>query len=227
MRQTASSEALAVLQQQKDPINVRALMNGMTTSSPRSTVARALRRMRAKGLVSSKRNGGKWVLWSFNMSQPAKMSVSKQQPKGAAGRNTMCRPDNMPTLCKAIDDTVAGLITNKTEFSAFDVTKAIREEVGGGKSSIDTSETDTVYVGGQSVAKIDHDIVKETVHDLFKRGEMAGYDRSFNGSHFVYAESIDDPIDDSDPDDGNDDIDGNDADDAASGDSYDGSSSLG
>ena len=146
----------------------------------------------------------------------------------------MCRPDNMPTLCKAIDDHVAKRIAAKEEFSAFDITKALREEVNGGSSTIDSSETDTVYVGGKSVAKIDHEIVKEAVHDLYKRDEMTGYDRSFNGSHFIYAESADEPIGDSDPDDS--DSDPDDSPDVnatvavppgASGTDYDGSSSLG
>lgn len=117
----------------------------------------------------------------------------------------MCRPDNMPTLCKAIDDQVALFITNKTEFSAFDVTKALREKVA--KSAIDQFdcgiselETGTVFVSGVSLAKIDHEIVKEAVHDLFQRGEMTGFDRDYNGTHWLYGEALDTPVVDDDSD---------------------------
>ena len=111
----------------------------------------------------------------------------------------MCRPDNMPTLCKAIDDQVAVLINDEKEFSAFDVTKTLRDKVT--TLGIDTAETGTVHVSGMDVAKIDHELVKEVVHDLFQRGEMKDYDRSHNGSHWVYAKA-NDPVDDSDDDGG-------------------------
>ena len=138
----------------------------------------------------------------------------------------MCRPDNMPTLCSAIDKTVAVLVGTKTEFSAFDITKNLRSQVADGVDGIDTAETGTVYVGGKDVAKIDHEIVKEAVHDLFHRGEMSGYTRSMtpDGAHWVYAEAVDPP--DIDDDDDSDDSDDADPVTGASGTSYDGSSTL-
>lgn len=198
-----SQHALEVLQTFSGPVNVMSLMQCMHGNPPRSTVARALRRMRAKGIVSSKRNGGRWVLWSFKQIQPAKVRVNKQQAKGPARSNIMCRPDNMPTLCKAIDDQVALFITDKKEFSAFEVTKALREKVAKAAiartdAGIDDGETGTVFIAGVSVAKIDHEVVKEVVHDLFQRGEMTGFGRIHNGEHWRYAEEIkvaDDPVD--------------------------------
>lgn len=230
MSTPTSQQALDALQKFAGPVNVVAIIACMRGNPPRSTVARALRRMRAKGIVSSKRNGGRWVLWSFKQIQPAKVRVNKQQAKGPARRNIMCRPDNMPTLCKAIDDQVALFITDKKEFSAFEVTKALREKVAKAAidkvdSGIDDGETGTVFVSGVSLAKIDHEVVKEAVHDLFQRGEMTGFDRSHNGSHWLYAEEQVIP---DDGDDGDADSDDGSADPVAavSGTVYDGSSSL-
>lgn len=130
----------------------------------------------------------------------------------------MCRPDNMPTLCKAIEERVAKFIAEKKKFSAWDVTTAIRGEVNRRVLDVDDSETGKVYVAGASVAKIDHEIVKECVHDIFHSGEMAGYDREFNGTYFEYVEKTADPVDDSSdttPDDS-----------GSDGDDYDGSSLL-
>lgn len=133
----------------------------------------------------------------------------------------MCRPDNMPTLCKEIENSVKVLVAAKAQFSAYDVTKDLRLKVANGGISIDTAETGTVHVGGEDVAKIDHEIVKEAVHDIFSSGEMGDeYGRSHNGNYWEYAEMPDDPPDDDDSDDDN-------APSATDGDDYDGSSSLG
>ena len=132
----------------------------------------------------------------------------------------MCRPDNMPTLCKEIETSVKMLVSTKTKFSAYDVTKDLRSRVADEVAVIDTAETGTVYVGGKSVAKIDHEIVKEAVHDIFSSGEMGDeYTRTHTGSYWEYEEAVDDSDDDSDDSD-------DDSDDSDDGD-YDGSSSLG
>jgi hypothetical protein len=231
---STSSETLQAVAAAPVPISVNAVMRRLCKDRKRSTVARALRRMRAKGLVTSYR-AGRLVLWE-NKVQPTKVSVNKQQAKGPARSNIMCRPDNMPTLCKAIDEQVALFITDKKEFSAFDVTKVLREKVAQAAinktdSGIDDGETGTVFVSGVSVAKIDHDIVKEAVHDIFQRGEMVGFDRDFNSSkgHWLYGEAIDVPIT-TDDDDDVDSVDPVGAVPASpgttSGTSYDGSSSL-
>lgn len=205
MRIPTSTLVLTVLKMQKLPATVPMIMLSLKRNPPSSTVSRALRRMRAKGIVTSERNGSRWVLWSLKQIQPAKVQVSKQQAKGPARRNIMCRPDNMPTLCKAIDEQVALFITDKKEFSAFEVTKALREKVAKAAiartdAGIDDVETGTVFVAGVSVAKIDHEVVKEAVHDLFQRGEMTGFDRTYNGNHWLYAveQVTDDDVDDVD-----------------------------
>jgi len=223
VRLTATARALEILQTKTLPVDLPTLMIGMPSNTYWSTVSRALRRMRSKGIVSSQRNGGRWVFWSFNSSQTAKVPLSKQQPKGAVRRNVMCRPDNMPTLCEAIDSTVKMLVGTKTEFSAFDITKDLRSQVSDGAVTIDTAETGTVHVGGKDVAKIDHEIIRDAVHDIFKRGEMSGYSRFFTGSHWTYSKAPDDPPP---PDDSDDDSDDSDDDDGATGTAYDGSSSL-
>jgi len=219
---TQSGKALWQLALYAKPVTVLELMTALPPSTCQSTVSRALRRMRAKGIVSSHRNGGRYVFWSLPSSQPAKVQVSNQSSKGSSRRNTVCRPDNMPTLCAAIDSAVASHVLLKKEFSAYDITKSIREELAAGGITIDTVETGTVYVNGNSIAKIDHEVVKEVVHDLFQRGEIDGYSRSHNGTNWDYAVTPDDPPDLDDADD----------DDSANpttstpGTSYDGSSSI-
>jgi hypothetical protein len=127
----------------------------------------------------------------------------------------MCRPDNMPTLCKEIETTVKCYVGTKTKFSAHDVTNDLRTRVADGSANVDTAETGTVHVGGKDVAKIDHEIVKEAVHDIFHSGEMEWYNRTHNGSHWEYSEAVD-PVSVSDDDDPAD----------APKDDYDGSPSL-
>ncbi len=136
----------------------------------------------------------------------------------------MCRPDNMPTLCNEVEISVEALVMAKTKFSAYDVTKDLRSKVADGTVSIDITETGTVHVGGKDVAKIDHDIIKECVHDIFNSDEMDGYDRSHNGSYFEYHEKEED--EDGDEDDGDDDS-TDDAPSTTDGSDYDGSSALG
>ena len=127
----------------------------------------------------------------------------------------MCRPDNMPTLCKAVDEVVADFISKGEDFSAHDVTGKIRSTDYGWLVGIDSAETGTVHVDGADVAKIDHEIVKEAVHDLFQRDEMTGYGRAHSGGFWLYTKSVDvDPVDD--------DV----VDDSSNGTPYDGNSSL-
>ena len=131
----------------------------------------------------------------------------------------MCRPDNMPTLCNEVETSVKALVAAKTKFSAYDVTKDLRSKVADGTVSIDITETGTVHVSGKDVAKIDHEVIKECVHDIFNSDEMDGYDRTHNGTHFEYHEK------EEDEDDGDDDS-TDDAPSTTDGDDYDGSSSL-
>ena len=216
MKDTQIDHALSILKlNASTPLNIHAIMSSMPGDPCESTVSRGLRRMRSKGIVTSKRNGGRYVLWSFNSSQPAKVQVSNPGSKGSSRSGyIMCRPDNMPTLCKEIESTVKCFIDTKTKFSAYDVTKDLRSKVSDDAISIDVAETGTVHVGGKDVAKIDHEIVKEAVHDIFHSGEMVGYDRVHNGTHWEYSEAVD-PV--SVPDD----------DAPADKDDYDGSPSLG
>lgn len=98
------------------------------------------------------------------------------------------------SLIKAVGDLVIlEFIPAQKKFSAYDVTKRLREIVLGSAkgtippgSVIDTNETGTVFVQGTSVAKIEHDDVKEIVHELFNAGAMSGYDRIHTGQHFEY-----------------------------------------
>jgi hypothetical protein len=214
---TIAGRTLEILKGVTQPIDIPTILISMPTQTKYRTVARALRRMRSRGVVSSKRNGGRYVFWSVTSSQPARMQVSKPSSKGSSGRMTMCRPDNMPTLCAAIDGEVDEFVDNKKAFSAHDITKSVRGKVLNGEVVIDTAETGVVHVSGRDVAKVDHELVKEVVHDLFQRGGMDGYDRVHNRTHWTYQEAQDIPKDD--------DIDAGDNG-VSDGNNYDGSSTL-
>lgn len=172
-----------------------------------STVARALRQLRADGRVQS-RPTGRYREWTVangktNPGQPVVPATSAPvtQPKPAASykgssrRIPMCTPTNMPTLVKATQDVVAEFVTAERTFSAYDVTTELRGRANDGKVIIDAAETGTVHVSGKNVPKIEHETVKGIVHDLHHGGEMKGYGRNYNGSYWEYAPSDDDGAD--------------------------------
>lgn len=110
-----------------------------------------------------------------------------KRSKGSAGRtSSMCIDPNKPTFTKAVTEVVAELVAKQASFSAYDVTKALREKVNTGTFTIDPQETGTVFVGGKGVPKIEHEAVKGVVTECFHANEMPGYDRDHNGSYFEY-----------------------------------------
>jgi DNA-binding MarR family transcriptional regulator len=118
----------------------------------------------------------------------------------SARNRSMCLP-NKPTLVKAVTDLVNEKVAAQATFSAYDITKVLRERVlelaekvaANGAiildsiSDIDPKETSTVYVKGKSVPKIEHDDVKEVISHLFNTGALSGYDRNFNGTYMEYV----------------------------------------
>jgi hypothetical protein len=181
----------------------------------RSTVSRALRKLRSEGKAISKRvSGDRWAHWaSFNPSQIPVVSSSSmvhnfqviyggKSSKGSLGGTTMCIDLNKPTLNSAIEEVVKELITKKEKFSGHDVTKRLRDDLLlGGDPIIDDRETGVVFVKGKLVPKIEHDYVRDVVHELFHQGKMSGYDRTHNGQYWEYVESdtkdtSDDPLPD-------------------------------
>ncbi len=114
--------------------------------------------------------------------------------RGTAGGTTMCIPAGKPTFVAAVKDAAQRLIASGTQFSAFSVTKTIRDELIAGTLpvTIDDKETGIVHVtdghgGHKPVPNIVHQEVKDIVHDMFHSGEMVGYDRVHIVDHWEYA----------------------------------------
>lgn len=108
---------------------------------------------------------------------------------------TMCLP-NKPSLVQAVTDVVQEVVATKATFSSHDITKALRDKVdknadavaaGFTTAIIDTRETGTVHVKGRSIAKVEHDDVKEVVNHLYNTGAMVGYSRDHNGTYLEYS----------------------------------------
>lgn len=112
---------------------------------------------------------------------------TRTSSKGSSGRTgSMCIDPSKPSFTKAVTDVVAEFVAKKQTFSAYDVTKALREKVNTGTFTIDPQETGTVHVGGKGVPRIDHEEVKGVVTECFHASEMPGYDRDHNGQYFEY-----------------------------------------
>lgn len=116
----------------------------------------------------------------------------------------MCSPLNKPTLIKAVGDLlVSEYVTSGKKFTAHDVTKRLRELVFEQVKKIDdeckatgnrisyvplvaSQETGVVHVKGLQVAKVEHEDVKNIVHDIFNAGGMVGIGRIHRGSFWEY-----------------------------------------
>lgn len=125
-----------------------------------------------------------------NKSQtPTGNPVSVTQPAMYGGLTLMCVPINKTSLIKAVGDLlVEEFVTSGKKFSAYDVTKKLREKVlerakelnspfCSKAQFVDVQETGTVHVQGLDVPKIEHDDVKSIVHEIFNAGGMPGLGR--------------------------------------------------
>lgn len=91
------------------------------------------------------------------------------------------------SLIEAVGDVVTKeFIPAQKKFSAYDVTKRMRELVSQPTTTVSPAETGTVNVKGKAVPKILHEDVREIVHELFNQGLMTGYDRAHVGQYFEY-----------------------------------------
>lgn len=187
--------------------DLQKLLDSMGTKKSRSGIGSSLRRLYHTGAVTSqkvsKKRGGYRKAWKLTASgaqlptapppkkgrtRRSKGNVGTQQSsKGSSARTTnMCIDPNKPTLNKAIEDVVGELIIAKKPFSAHDVKKELRDRVAKTTVVVDHAETGVVHVGGTPVARIDHDYVRDAVHELFHTGKMDGYDRVHTGSFWQY-----------------------------------------
>lgn len=149
---------------------------------------------------------------SPNRTKRSPNAMAKATATLASRKPSMCLPANKPPLVAAVTLIVKEKTTNKDIFSAHDVTKELRGRVlhhaeAAAKSLtdkidatalIDKTETGTVHVSGQEVAKIEHEEVREIVVHLFSSGSMDGYYRNSAGAYMVYAPTP--PVQVTDPD---------------------------
>lgn len=182
------------------------LLSQQGVKRSKSAIRRGLQRMKNFGLAidqkAKDRYGSKqWQLTQYGASipptpvKPPKVSKTRsskgkggtqKSSKGSSGSGTtMCMP-NKPTLVDATTKLVSELVAAQKTFSAYEVTKQLRELAKDGKVSIDKNETGSVWVTGVEVPKIVHDDIRDIVHDLFNNGKLSGYDRQHNGTYFEY-----------------------------------------
>jgi len=110
--------------------------------------------------------------------------------KGSSLGGSMCQTSSKPTLEAAVRSTITDLIQQGKKFSAYDVTKALRDKVNvvdpTQPSLVDTQEVGVVHVQGQAVPRIDHDEVRDLVRTIYTNQEMVGYECDHNGTYFEY-----------------------------------------
>jgi hypothetical protein len=166
-----------------------------------STVARALRKLRSEGHVAAQPVPGnaRYRQWSHtNGSSSSAVSRGSRTSRASAVPTTPATvPSNntahskgritMSTFQTAIESVVNEFIAAQKTFSAFEITKELRDRSNAGTVTIDKAETGSVHVTGNDVPRIDHDQVKGVVVDLFSQGKMVGYDRSNNGQYWQYG----------------------------------------
>lgn len=180
----------------------------------RSTVRRCLRRdpsYKSETIPGDHCGSQQWALrttdtTNWDNATPASSANKSKRPKQSAttgssvvqsqhvtygGLTLMCAP-NKPTLIRAIGDLLSSeFVSSGKTFSAYDVTKRLRELVFAKSKEIsdllkngqtttnlvDSTETGMISVKGLQVPKIDHEDVRVTVHEIFNLGGMPGLGR--------------------------------------------------
>ena len=128
-------------------------------------------------------------------------SPRSKQPATYQGMNLMCSPTDKPSLIKAVGDLLVNeFVTAGKKFSAYDVTKRLRNiELERAKnatrnmplpmpslSPIDRAETGSVYVVGYKIPKIEHEDVRNIVHDIYNAGGMPNLGRIQVSNYWEY-----------------------------------------
>ena len=182
----------------------------------RSTIRHMLANMVHVGMADSRKtndryNRKEWTLTqkgiAFSMTPCPVKAPKTPRTKKAVGTNqgskgsparttTMCIDASKPTLNVAIEALVVMKAASTQPFSAHDITKSLREKVlleaagSLGGIYIDKDETGVVHVRDRAqtfeVPKIDHDYVRDVVHELFHQGKMPSYARHHTGKHWEY-----------------------------------------
>lgn len=156
----------------------------MINTSHHSTVARALRKLREEGYAVAQRVSGDPRCrreWSYATTTSMKISLTYVAP------NPSNRSTSMPTFNSAVEAVVAEFVAAGKTFSAHDITDEVRQRSNAGTLVIDAAETGTCYNAGSSVPRVEHNEVRDRVHDLFTAGSMPGYDRKHTGQYWQYV----------------------------------------
>lgn len=164
----------------------------MPEARSRSTIRKWLNKLCVEKLVFwTPAPAGQGKVWSTTaVSNPCPTQKSNA-PKPSNGRRSilMCTPTTMAkqSLITAVETVVQEFIAGGKEFTAHDVTSEVRARVNDGRLTVDKAEVGVVHVnGGQEVAKIGHDEIKDIVHSMHHSGMMVGYNRIHTGSFFKY-----------------------------------------
>lgn len=146
--------------------------------------------------AASSRSSTKTSLTTGRLSTKTPLQSTPPRPLGSynyKGLILMCAPVNKPSLIETVGDLLlAEFVTSGKRFSAYDVTKRLRELVLleaknlGRSVLLDPNELGTVMVQGLKVPKIDHEDVKSVVHDIFNAGGMPNLGRIHANGHWEY-----------------------------------------
>lgn len=133
-----------------------------------------------------------------NLSAPPR----SKQPATYQGMNLMCSPTDKPSLIKAVGDLLVNeFVTAGKKFSAYDVTKRLRAiELDRAKNAsrntplpysfkttpVDRAETGDTFVSGYKVPKIEHEDVRNIVHDIYNAGGMPNLGRIQVSNYWEY-----------------------------------------
>ncbi len=156
-----------------------------------STTARALRKLRSEGLAVSRKLGGtRFKEWANVGASNKSPSVGFVAPN-ASFPPVAVKPSSLAVVDDKLTDHVEHVLTelicDGSEFTAHDVTMALRDLSNRGVLKVSTSRS--VFVNGKSVPCIEHTKVRDIVHYLWETEWMDNYTRDNNGMHWTYRPS--------------------------------------
>ncbi len=209
MKESTATKVRSALEQATRWLSVSDI--NIIVNSTRDTIRRCLRRdpeYKSERIPGDINGSKQWAMrtadtTNWDNAAPTKTSRPKTKKQTTVTRNLtfqtqlaiyrgitlMCAPTNKPSLIKAVGDLLVDeFITSGKKFSAYDVTKKLRERVLERANEltspfcskaqiVDVNETGSVHVGGLQVPKIEHEDVKTIVHDIFNSGGMPNLDR--------------------------------------------------
>ena len=89
------------------------------------------------------------------------------------------------TFAAAVLDTILSFTKNQESFSAYDVTRRLRNRVNALEFNL--SDGAPTYVGGARTFSVPHPQVRQIVRDVFSSQNVTGYDTVDNGLYVTYT----------------------------------------